>query len=267
MRPELPLPPAQAPWRRYVALGDSLTEGLCDPDPRGQLRGWADRLALLLAARADLHYANLAIRSKRVADVCGDQLRRALQLRPDLVSILVGANDLVKPRVDIPALARQVEDAVVALRASGAEVVLVTPFLPGNPIAGVYARRFAVFATALSGGAARTGATLIDTDMLPALRERPNWGEDLVHLSSRGHRLLAYRVGEGLGVPHAEALGALDAALHENEPIGAGLWWRRHALPWAWRRLQGRVAGDGRAAKHDDYVYLGRPNARRAVPV
>ncbi|SEB88541.1 hypothetical protein [Microbacterium hydrocarbonoxydans] len=88
-----------------------------------------------------------------------------------------------------------------------------------------------------------------------------------MHLSSRGHRFLAYRAGEVLGVPHAEALGALDAALHEHERIGAGLWWRRHALPWAWRRLRGRAAGDGRAAKHDDYVYLGRSSAPRSVEV
>lgn len=267
VRPEPAAIAATRRRRRYVALGDSLTEGLCDPGPDGALRGWADRLALLLASRGGLHYANLAIRSKRVADVCGTQLERALHLRPDLVTILVGANDLVKRRVDVVALARQLEEAIVRLQQGGVEVVLITPFLPGNRAAGIYARRFAAFASALSGVAARTDAVLIDTDLHPSLRERANWGEDLVHLSSRGHRFLAYRVGEILGVPHAEALGALDAALHENEPLGAGLWWRRHALPWVWRRLHGRTAGDGRAAKHDDYVYLGRDRTRAAMPV
>ena len=267
VRPEPSVPVPEAGWRRYVALGDSLTEGLCDPAPDGALRGWADRLALLLAARGGLHYANLAIRSKRVADVCGPQLERALQLQPDLVSILVGANDLVKHRADIPALARRVEEAVVRLRAGGADVLLVTPFLPGRRAATIYTRRFSAFATALAGVAARTGAILIDTDLHPSLRDRPNWGEDLVHLSSRGHRFLAYRAGEILAVPHADALGALDAALHEHEQIGAGLWWRRHALPWVWRRLHGRAAGDGRVAKHDDYVYLGRSNVRSDVEV
>ncbi|MBT2494373.1 glycosyltransferase [Microbacterium sp. ISL-59] len=262
-RPDSPPPVTAHRWRRFVALGDSLTEGLCDPAPDGALRGWADRLALLLAARGGLHYANLAIRSKRVRDVCGRQLERALELHPDLVSILIGANDLVKHRVDVAALAAEVEHAVVRLRAIGADVLLVTPFLPGRRAAAIYTRRFAAFATALAGVAARTGAILIDTDLHPALAERPNWGEDLVHLSSRGHRLLAYRAAEMLGVPDADALGILDAALHEHEPIGAGVWWRRHALPWVWRRLHGRAAGDGRAAKHDDYVYLGRSSAAR----
>ena len=250
-------------WRRYVALGDSLTEGLCDPGPDGALRGWADRLALLLAAREPLDYANLAIRSKRVEDVCGSQLHRALQLRPDLVSILIGANDLVKRRVSIPLLAARLEDAVRQLRESGADVLLVTAFLPGNPAAGVYVRRFSAWATALAGIARRQGAILLDTDLHPQLAERPNWGEDLVHLSSRGHRFLAYRAGVALGVPLADELGALDEALHGTERTGAGLWWRRHALPWAWRRLHGRAAGDGRSAKHHDYVRLGRERGVR----
>jgi phosphatidylinositol alpha 1,6-mannosyltransferase len=266
IRPETPLPVEPVRWQRYIALGDSLTEGLCDPAPDGALRGWADRLALLLASRGGLHYANLAIRSKRVADVCGPQVERALELRPDLVSVLIGANDLVKHRVDIPALAAELERAIVRLRETGATVVLVTPFLPGRRAAAIYAARFAAFATALSGIAARTGAVLIDTDLHPSLREREHWGEDLVHLSSSGHRFLAYRAGDILGVPHAEALGVLDASLHEQNDIGTGLWWSRHALPWVWRRLHGRTAGDGRAAKHDDYVYLGRSTVQRGVP-
>ncbi|MFT4234885.1 MAG: glycosyltransferase, partial [Microbacterium sp.] len=51
-RPSIPSAPAQPRrWRRFVALGDSLTEGLCDTSrmPDGAYRGWADRLATLLA--------------------------------------------------------------------------------------------------------------------------------------------------------------------------------------------------------------------------
>lgn len=142
VRPE-PTPVGERkPWRRYVALGDSLTEGLCDPGSDGAPRGWADRLALLLAAREPLDYANLAIRSKRVDDVCGTQLHRAPQLRPDLVSILIGANDLVKRRASIPLLAARLEDTVRQLRDTGADVLLLTAFLPGNPAARIYTRRF-----------------------------------------------------------------------------------------------------------------------------
>ncbi|WP_309065255.1 glycosyltransferase [Microbacterium sp.] len=259
-RPELPRSEPRRPWQRYIALGDSLTEGLCDPAPDGALRGWADRLALLLSADAGLHYANLAVRSQRVGGVCGDQLRRARELRPDLVSILVGANDLVRVRADLDALVAELEAGVVQLREDGADVVLVTPFLPRRVESAFFARRFADFAGELARVASRTGAILVDTDLHPQLGERANWAEDLVHLSSRGHRLLAYLVAERLGVPHAQALGALDEVLHEHERLTRRLWWRRHALPWMWRRLRGRVAGDGRSAKHGDYVYIGRSN-------
>ena len=40
------------PWSRYVAIGDSFTEGIGDPEPNspGGNRGWADRVAEVLAA-------------------------------------------------------------------------------------------------------------------------------------------------------------------------------------------------------------------------
>lgn len=254
-------------WQRYVALGDSLTEGLCDPAPDGALRGWADRLALLLSARGGIHYANLAVRSRRVNDVCGGQLTRARELRPDLVSILIGANDLVKSHADVPALAGSLEEVVRVLREDGADVLLVTPFLPDRRAAWLFAARFSAFASLLAGIAERHGAIFLDTDLHPALASRPNWGEDLVHLGSRGHRFLAYRAGELLAVPHAETLGALDQVLHDVDATTTAAWWRRHALPWVWRRMRGRVAGDGLGAKHDDYVYIGRSSSLHSVAV
>lgn len=269
-RPRRPEPAGAARngrWQRYVALGDSLTEGLCDPGPDGALRGWADRLALLLSARGGIHYANLAVRSRRVRDVRGEQLTRARELRPDLVSILIGANDLVKSHADVPALAAEVEETVRQLRADGADVLLVTPFLPGRRAAAVFASRFAAFAARLAGIAERHGAILLDTDLHPTLGARPNWGEDLVHLGSRGHRFLAYVAGDLLGVPHAETLGVLDQVLHDADATTRAVWWREHALPWVWRRMRGRVAGDGRVAKHDDYVYIGRSSSMRGAGV
>ena len=78
--------------------------------------------------------------------------------------------------------------------------------------------------------------------------------------SPRGHRYLAYRAAEALGVPDAEALGELDASLHaDDDPVLPGTWLRRDALPWVWRRLHGRTAGDGLVAKHTDYVLIGGP--------
>lgn len=267
-RPEAPaaLPDAPRRWSRFVALGDSLTEGLCDASrmPAGQYRGWADRLAQLLAhahARTDdapFRYANLAVRSRRVRHLVDEQLEPALALRPDLVSVLIGSNDLVGRRADPAALAAELERTVRTLRAAGTDVLLVTPFLPRRRAAMLFARRFAAFASELRRIADDTGAILLDLEALPAIGDLDLWADDKVHLRSRGHRFLAYRAAEALGVPDAEALAGLDAALHaDDDPVAPGSWLGRDALPWVWRRLHGRTAGDGLAAKHSEYVLIG----------
>jgi len=269
-RPAVPTPAPRRSWSRYVALGDSITEGLCDASrmPPGQHRGWADRLAQLLAhaggAGEPFRYANLAVRSRRVRHLVDEQLPQALALRPELVSILIGANDLVGRRVDPVAVAGALENAVRRLRDAGADVLLATPFLPRRRPARLFARRFTVFSSELRRIAAATGAMLLDTDAfvdgegLPAIGDLDLWADDKVHLRPRGHRYLAYRAAEALGVPDAEALGELDASLHAaDDPVLPGTWLGRDALPWVWRRLHGRTAGDGLVAKHAGYVLIG----------
>src|SRR4051812_9948323 len=131
------LQPSRTTWRRYVALGDSFTEGLADPDPQrpGEYRGWADRLAEHLAAAADgdLEYANLAVRGRLLGQVIEEQVPVALAARPDLVSLVAGGNDLLRPGADPDLLrpgadpdrlAATLEDAVVRFRAAGADVLL-----------------------------------------------------------------------------------------------------------------------------------------------
>nr|WP_221446857.1 GDSL-type esterase/lipase family protein [Microbacterium thalassium] len=255
-------------WRRFVALGDSLTEGLCDSSRMnaGEYRGWADRLAQLLAhgQNGPFRYANLAVRSRRVADLVEQQVPAALALRPDLVSILIGANDLVGTAVDPAALAARVEGAVRRLREAGADVLLVTTFLPPRRAAKLFARRFGEYNVHLRRIADQTGARLVDIEPQPAMRESAMWADDRVHLRSGGHRFLAYRAAAALGVPDAVELADLDAVLHseEDEPANPSGWFTRDALPWVWRRLRGRTAGDGLSAKHDGYVVIGRGEVR-----
>lgn len=269
IRPSLASSPPTPPrWTRYVALGDSLTEGLCDTSrvPAGEYRGWADRLAQLLAlSQPDdqpFHYANLAVRSRRVRHLRSEQLPRTSMLQPDLVSILIGANDLVGYRAAPVALAAEVEQVVRRLRDEGADVLLVTPFLPRRRAARILSRRFAVYASELRRIARESGALLLDLEALPAIGDLGMWADDRVHLGSRGHRFLAYRAADVLGVPDAETLEGLDAALHDDAPASGGTWLRRDVLPWVWRRLRGRTAGDGVSPKHDDYVIVGRGDTR-----
>ena len=75
---------------RYVALGDSYTIGTAVDE--------ADRWPNQLAARiSDLELvANLGVNGYTTADLITDQLPRLDELRPELVSLLIGVNDVVQ---------------------------------------------------------------------------------------------------------------------------------------------------------------------------
>ncbi|WP_394551619.1 GDSL-type esterase/lipase family protein [Agromyces sp. MMS24-JH15] len=264
-----PVPAPAPPRRRYVALGDSLTEGLCDRSragagagdgaDSGAYRGWADRLAMLLdLADGDVHYANLAVRSRKVDDVLDRQVPRALALGADLVTVLVGANDLVRVGADARGLADRLGGGIAALRAADCEVLVVGAFMPPSPRLRGMRRRFATFNARLGRHAAAHGAHFVDVGADAEVTGPRCWAEDRVHLNAAGHRALAYRAAEALGVPDAAALAGLDAALHAapeaSGPLPTRVWLRRHAVPWMLRRLRGRAAGDGRAAKHEHLV-------------
>ena len=73
---------------RYIAIGDSFTEGVGDEQPDGSVRGWADLVAqgLANATGQPVQYANLAIRGRLLAPIIEEQLEPALALRPTLIT-------------------------------------------------------------------------------------------------------------------------------------------------------------------------------------
>lgn len=253
----------------YVALGDSLTEGLCDISPQnpGDYFGWADRLAYILAyanpeREQPFRYANLALRSKKVADVINHQLPRALELQPDLMSIFIGANDLSGVKADPDRLAVQLESGVQQVVAQGSQLMLVTNFKPQFRFLNNLRRRAEIYNENIQEIAQKHHAIVLDFWNLHEFYDRSNWAEDRVHMSSRGHRILAYRAAEVLGAPNARLFSEMELNVHENLPeqdqVNNIFWMWKHARPWMIRKLQGRSAGDGLSAKHDDYILLER---------
>ncbi len=211
------------PWKRFVALGDSLTEGVGDPDRRGRLRGWADRLAeAMTAVDGDLVYTNLAVRGLRAEEVRRGQLDTALRLRPDLASALVGMNDLLEPRFDPSRFERELGAIVGPLREAGAVVLTgtipdVTMFspLPKRFLTGIRARLRAA-SEAVRTVSARNGALHHDLEALPEARQRQVMSIDRLHPGPHGHVLLARAFAELLeehgGVPFPRPDGTDVAA-------------------------------------------------------
>ncbi|WP_018158120.1 SGNH/GDSL hydrolase family protein [Demetria terragena] len=251
----------QRHWRRYVALGDSFTEGMSDPSPGdpNSFVGWADRLAASLAARnaadgVEFGYANLAIRGRLVADITSRQVDEALVLTPDLVSIVGGANDCLRPKVDLDHVAQQLEDAVARIRATGADVLMATTAHPGwAPLFRRLQSRFAAHTANVWGIAQRHDCFVIDQWSLRALRHPAMWATDRIHLSTIGHQRVAAQAAWTLGLtpdedwqtplPPAPQLGRWTSTQKH------AAWARTHLAPWVQRRIQGRSSGDTVTAK------------------
>src|SRR4051812_50101921 len=90
-------------YRRYVALGDSTTEGLEDRYPNGEYRGWADRLGERLAQlEPGFRYANPAVRGKRARHVPEEPIEAEVAPRPDPAGGLAGLHPQPPPTLHVP---------------------------------------------------------------------------------------------------------------------------------------------------------------------
>jgi lysophospholipase L1-like esterase len=256
---------AQAPrWKSYVAIGDSFSEGLWDISPAdpGRCRGWADMLALTLSTRrtaagaTPLRYANLAIRGRLLKPIITEQLDVALDMKPDLISIIGGGNDILRPNVDIDSIAAHLDHAVAKARATGADVLMATgtDFL-GQGSLGLTRSRVALYNAHIFSIAQRRGAYVLDMWGHRTIADSRFWAEDRIHLTTEGHRRTADMALVGLGLRPENPRFALpleDApapklADRTRENID---WAKVHVGPWIKRRLTGISSGDALEAKY-----------------
>ncbi|MFF8385973.1 SGNH/GDSL hydrolase family protein [Streptomyces kanasensis] len=244
-------------YARYVALGDSQTEGLGDGDDTVGLCGFADRFAEHLAAvNPGVRYANLAVRGRTAGQVRAEQLGPALALRPDLATVVAGVNDLLRPRYDAAEVAGHVEEMFAALTAAGTHVVTLAfpDFGKIAPLARPVRSRLSDLNTRIRAAAARHGVTVVETDRHAVTTDPRMWTADRLHASSLGHERIAAALAQAIRLP-----GSDDAWTRPLPPqrvatgwhaAGAELRWAATFLgPWLGRRLRGRSSGDGRTAK------------------
>jgi lysophospholipase L1-like esterase len=248
-------------WASYVAVGDSFTEGLDDPDPAGGFRGWADLVAARLAAeyavvqpaaggRPAFRYANLAVRGKLFTPIVDTQVPQALRMCPDLVSFAGGGNDALRRSFDPVALTTRFDQVVGALRGTGADVLLfrfadVTKRLPGKRL---ILPRVEFLNRAVGEVAERHGARLVDLWSDHEFGNPLLWSEDRLHMSTAGHRRVAAHVLTALGVPPDPDWFAVPPPAPARSWVaarGADVRWAgQHLAPWVKRRLTGRSSGD-----------------------
>jgi lysophospholipase L1-like esterase len=177
----------------YVAMGDSFTAGLDPEKPR-----WPDELARSLGP--NVHYENLATVGATSEEVEREQLPRAVVLRPDLVTLVCGANDVLEStRPDDEGYAVRLSRMFARLRraAPHAEILTATypdlsQFLDLRPRSRARVeggmRRFNAVCRAV---ARRHGIAVLEAADHPEAERRTTYAEDGFHPSAEGHRRAA----------------------------------------------------------------------------
>ena len=247
---------------RFVAIGDSFTEGLGDSLPDGSVRGWADLVAAGLAAaeKQTVHYANLAIRGRLLEPIVTEQLAEALSLSPPptLLSLNGGGNDMMRPGGDMSRLVALTERALRRCGEEGVRVILLSGADPSDrlPFGGLVRRRGEALTQAVTAFANRyPDVVLVDVFHDAEIRRAGYWSPDRLHLNACGHRRVAGLVLTALG--HVTAAHVIDPGPVESRRVLAeARYYGEHVLPWVNRRLRGNSSGDERTGKYVDWVSI-----------
>lgn len=182
---------------RYLALGDSLTQGWGDPEADGRLVGWAVRFARLHeVAGAPLALTNLATRNADTKVVLAEQLPEAERLHPELASVLVGVNDACadfRPRRFAGRFGEILD------RLGAACNTVFTGTLPDFTLVLAAERgmldmlhdRLEQASGVIREEAVQRGVPVLDLWRLPALCDPAGWAADRLHPGPAGHRSIA----------------------------------------------------------------------------
>ncbi|MGW0911938.1 SGNH/GDSL hydrolase family protein [Streptomyces sp. NPDC002784] len=247
-------------YTSMVALGDSFTEGMSDLLPDGTYRGWADLLATRMAARAPgFRYANLAVRGKLIGQIVQEQVHVAAAMQSDVVTLVGGLNDTLRPKCDMGRVRALLEEAVELLAPACKQLVLMRSPGRQGPVLQRFRPRMEELFTYIDDLAGRHGALVVDLYGAPSLADPRLWDVDRLHLTAEGHRRVAEAVWQTLGYEpeDPEWRTPLPASL---PPGWAGRraadarFARQHLLPWIGRRLTGRSSGDGLPPKRPDLL-------------
>ncbi|MFM9371079.1 SGNH/GDSL hydrolase family protein [Streptomyces sp. Da 82-17] len=240
-----------ATYTSLVTVGDSFTEGMSDRLPDGSYRGWADLLAARMAAvQPGFRYANLAVRGKLIGQIAAEQADAAAALRPDVVTLVGGLNDTLRPKCDMGRVRALLDEAVEKLAPACKQLVLMRSPGRQGPVLERFRPRMEELFAHIDTLAARHGALVVDLYGAPVLGDQRLWDVDRLHLTAEGHRRVAEAVWQTLGYAAEEDWRTpLPAAVRPRwaqRRVADARFAREHLVPWIGRRLTGRSSGDGR---------------------
>lgn len=246
---------------QFIALGDSLTEGLSDKYPDGSYRGWADRVADEMSRHdSSFRYANLAVRGKLIEQVLTEQLVAALpwmQGPQTLVTFHAGANNVLRPKFEPAKVFETYQNAVAQIAATGAKLLLFTVREISDPQTKTqhyWNQRFGPFNENVKRVAQLHGATVMDANSQEVFGDPRMLAADRLHLSPEGHRRVAAAILKSLELPYdvdwEDAMPPNRSTPAPLRTIGSVVWGVAFLVPWAVRRVTGKSSGDNRVAKY-----------------
>ncbi|MFI1535015.1 SGNH/GDSL hydrolase family protein [Streptomyces anandii] len=252
-------------YSSLVAVGDSFTEGMSDLLPDGSYRGWADLLAARMAARhSGFRYANLAVRGKLIGQIVDEQVEVAAAMRADVVTLVGGLNDTLRPKCDMGRVRGLLTEAVERLAPSCERLVLMRSPGRQGPVLERFRPRMEQLFACVDELAERHGAIVVDLYGAPSLADPRLWDVDRLHLTAEGHRRVAEAVWQALGYEPEDTewrtpMAATAPPNWAGRRLADARFARQHLLPWIGRRLTGRSSGDGRPAKRPELLPYGDP--------
>lgn len=247
------------PYRSYVAIGDSLSEGLGDFtfNLDRHYNGWTDRLACIMAKEAEdsgfeFHYANLALRGSKLEKIMTGQLYKALALQPDLVTVMAGSNDLLCKEETLPQLRSQYRDGLHQLLAAGCDVVVANTINPLHlRVFKPLRYRAERFSELIEDVAAEFDIPVLDVYGIQSFQELMFWAEDMVHFSGHGHIAVANRAAELIELNYRyPELDPQELTPMTRSMVDTVQWIARDVIPFFQRKLKGVTSGDGLDPKH-----------------
>jgi phosphatidylinositol alpha 1,6-mannosyltransferase len=248
------------PYSSYVAIGDSLSEGLGDFTfhKTRKYNGWTDRLAGLLAIEAreesrEFKFANLSLRGSNINSTMNGQLDRALVINAELVTIMAGSNDLnVKPE-KLPELADTYRRGLQKLLENGSHVIIANTINPVHlRIFKPLRARAQRMSDLITGIGAEFQIPVLDLFGISHFSDLCYWAEDMVHFSGHGHVMVANEAAKILDLKYrfreAEHFERSTPARGFSETLA---WVYRDVIPYTHRKLKGVTSGDGMSPKSD----------------
>ncbi|HLM21012.1 MAG TPA: SGNH/GDSL hydrolase family protein, partial [Propionibacteriaceae bacterium] len=242
-------------FRRYVAIGDSTTEGLEDPDGNGGYRGWADRLAQHIADNQNepLEYANLAIRGYRMKEIRTRQFDDALAMQPDLLSVFGGINDVILPRCDLDSIRADYVIIFGEARRQGVTVLTFTvaDLASINPLGMAFRDRVTKLNDLIRTEAERYGVVLMDFEQYPVAQDPRLWFADRLHSNELGHQIVAAALAWRLGIEGCDDSWTIPLEGEPMRPRGRQLvtsdidWAMHYLAPWLGKGIRGLRTGYG----------------------